>query len=135
MDVISIEEKPKNPKSNYAAVGLYYYPNSVIEISKKMVPSSRGEMEITSVNQEYLNMNQLKVKLLGRGHTWLDTGTHDSLVDASLFMRMMEQRQGLKVACPEEVAYRMGFIDKDSIIQLSEEYSNSYGDYLLKIID
>ena len=135
MDVISIEEKPKNPKSNYAAVGLYYYPNSVIEISKKMVPSSRGEMEITSVNQEYLNMNQLKVKLLGRGHTWLDTGTHDSLVDASLFMRMMEQRQGLKVACPEEVAYRMGFIDKNSIIQLSEEYSNSYGDYLLKIID
>ena len=135
MDVISIEEKPKNPKSNYAAVGLYYYPNSVIEISKKMVPSSRGEMEITSVNQEYLNMNQLKVKLLGRGHTWLDTGTHDSVVDASLFMRMMEQRQGLKVACPEEVAYRMGFIDKNSIIQLSEEYSNSYGDYLLKIID
>ena len=135
MDVISIEEKPKNPKSNYAAVGLYYYPNSVIEIAKKMVPSSRGEMEITSVNQEYLNMNQLKVKLLGRGHTWLDTGTHDSLVDASLFMRMMEQRQGLKVACPEEVAYRMGFIDKNSIIQLSEEYSNSYGDYLLKIID
>ena len=87
------------------------------------------------MNQEYLKRNQLKVKLLGRGHTWLDTGTHDSLVDASLFMRMMEQRQGLKVACPEEVAYRMGFIDKDSIIRLSKKYNNSYGDYLLKILD
>ena len=135
MDVISIEEKPKNPKSNYAAVGLYYYPNSVIEISKKMVPSSRGEMEITSVNQEYLNMNQLKVKLLGRGHTWLDTGTHDTLVDAALFIRMTEQRQGLKIGCPEEVAYRMGFIDKNRLLEMSKKYNNSYGDYLVKVID
>tara|TARA_B100002051_G_scaffold213472_1_gene205379 strand:+ start:1287 stop:2159 length:873 start_codon:yes stop_codon:yes gene_type:complete len=135
MDVISIEEKPENPKSNYAAVGLYYYPNSVINISEDLQPSSRGEKEITAVNQEYLRRNQLKVKLLGRGHTWIDTGTHDSLVDASLFMRMIEQRQGLKIACPEEVAYRMGFINEDSIIRLSEEYNNSYGDYLLKIIN
>ena len=135
MDVISIEEKPENPKSNYAAVGLYYYPNSVINISEDLQPSSRGEKEITAVNQEYLRRNQLKVKLLGRGHTWIDTGTHDSLVDASLFMRMIEQRQGLNIACPEEVAYRMGFINEDSIIRLSEEYNNSYGDYLLKIIN
>ena len=135
MDVVSIEEKPENPKSNYAAVGLYYYPNSVINISEDLQPSSRGEKEITAVNQEYLRRNQLKVKLLGRGHTWIDTGTHDSLVDASLFMRMIEQRQGLKIACPEEVAYRMGFINEDSIIRLSEEYNNSYGDYLLKIIN
>jgi len=135
MDVISIEEKPKKPKSNYAAVGLYYYPNSVINIAKGLKPSDRGEMEITSVNQEYLKNNQLKVKLLGRGHTWLDTGTHDSLVDASLFMRMIEQRQGLKIACPEEVAYRMGFIDKNAIRSLSKKYNNSYGDYLLKIIN
>mgnify|MGYP001307637895 FL=1 len=135
MDVISIEEKPENPKSNYAAVGLYYYPNSVINISEDLQPSNRGEKEITAVNQEYLRRNQLKVKLLGRGHTWIDTGTHDSLVDASLFMRMIEQRQGLKIACPEEVAYRMGFINEDSIIRLSEEYNNSYGDYLLKIIN
>ena len=135
MDVVSIEEKPENPKSNYAAVGLYYYPNSVINISEVLQPSNRGEKEITAVNQEYLRRNQLKVKLLGRGHTWIDTGTHDSLVDASLFMRMIEQRQGLKIACPEEVAYRMGFINEDSIIRLSEEYNNSYGDYLLKIIN
>ena len=135
MDVVSIEEKPKNPKSNYAVVGLYYYPNSVINITKGLKPSDRGEMEITSVNQEYLKNSQLKVKLLGRGHTWLDTGTHDSLVDASLFMRMMEQRQGLKIACPEEVAYRMSFIDKSEIEALSAKYNNSYGDYLLKIIN
>ena len=135
MDVVSIEEKPDRPKSNYAAVGLYYYPNSVIGISKDLKPSSRGEKEITAVNQEYLKRSQLKVKLLGRGHTWVDTGTHDSLVDASLFMRMMEQRQGLKIACPEEVAYRMGFINKDSITRLSKKYNNSYGDYLLKIIN
>ena len=135
MDVVSIEEKPERPKSNYAAVGLYYYPNSVIGISKDLKPSSRGEKEITAVNQEYLKRSQLKVKLLGRGHTWVDTGTHDSLVDASLFMRMIEQRQGLKIACPEEVAYRMGFIDKDSITRLSKKYNNSYGDYLLKIIN
>ena len=135
MNVLSIEEKPENPKSNYAAVGLYYYTNSIIEIARKIKPSNRGELEITSVNQEYLKRKELRVKLLGRGHTWLDTGTHDSLVDASLFMRMMEQRQGLKVACPEEVAYRMGFIDKNAIRFLSKKYNNSYGDYLLKIIN
>ena len=135
LDVLSIEEKPKKPKSSYAVVGLYYYPSSVAEIAKKIKPSERGELEITSVNQEYLKNNNLKVKLLGRGHTWVDTGTHDSLVDASLFMRMIEQRQGLKIACPEEVAYRMGFIDKNSIRLLSQKYNNSYGEYLLKIIN
>ncbi len=135
LDVLSIEEKPKKPKSSYAVVGLYYYPSSVANIAKKIKPSERGELEITSVNQEYLKNNNLKVKLLGRGHTWVDTGTHDSLVDASLFMRMIEQRQGLKIACPEEVAYRMGFIDKNSIRLLSQKYNNSYGEYLLKIIN
>ena len=135
LDVLSIEEKPKKPKSSYAVVGLYYYPSSVADIAKKIKPSERGELEITSVNQEYLKNNNLKVKLLGRGHTWVDTGTHDSLVDASLFMRMIEQRQGLKIACPEEVAYRMGFIDKNSIRLLSQKYNNSYGEYLLKIIN
>ena len=135
LDVLSIEEKPKKPKSSYAVVGLYYYPSSVADIAKKIKPSERGELEITSVNQEYLKNNNLKVKLLGRGHTWVDTGTHDSLVDASLFMRMIEQRQGLKIACPEEVAYRMGFIGKKSIKLLSQKYNNSYGEYLLKIIN
>ena len=135
MEVVSIEEKPENPKSNYAAVGLYFYDNSVIDISKSIKPSDRGELEITAVNQEYLKRKQLKVKLLGRGHTWLDTGTHDTLVDASLFMRLIEQRQGLKIGCPEEVAYRMGFISKDMLIKMSKKYNNSYGDYLVKIIE
>ena len=133
MNVLSIEEKPENPKSNYAAVGLYYYTNSVIEIAKEIKPSDRGELEITTVNQEYLKRDRLRVQLLGRGHTWLDTGTHDTLVDASMFMRMTEQRQGLKIACLEEVAYRMGFIEKDALLKMSKEYNNEYGDYLVKI--
>ena len=135
MNVTSIEEKPSIPKSNYAAVGLYYYPNSVVDIAKKTNPSKRGEIEITAINQEYLNQNKLKVKLLGRGHTWVDTGTHDSLVDASLFVRTIEQRQGLKIACLEEVAYRMNFIDKKSLKELSKKYNNSYGNYLIKILN
>ena len=135
MNVLSIEEKPLKPKSNYAAVGLYYYPNSVVDIAKKIQPSSRGEIEITSLNQEYLNQNKLKVKLLGRGHTWVDTGTHDSLVDASLFVRTIEQRQGLKIACPEEVAYRMNFIDSKKLEDISKKYDNSYGEYLMKILN
>ncbi|MAV64332.1 MAG: glucose-1-phosphate thymidylyltransferase [Pelagibacteraceae bacterium TMED237] len=135
MDVISLSEKPKKPRSNYAVVGLYFYDNSVVDISKNIKPSDRGELEITAVNQEYLRNKKIKVKLLGRGHTWLDTGTHDTLVDASLFMRLMEQRQGLKVGCPEEVAFRMGFIDRQTIIEMSKKYNNSYGDYLIKIIN
>ena len=135
MEVVSIEEKPQKAKSNYAAVGLYFYNNSVIDIAKNIAPSSRGELEITAINQEYLKRGALKVELLGRGHTWLDTGTHDTLVDASLFIRMMEQRQGLKIGCPEEVAYRMGFIGKESLIEMSKKYNNSYGDYLVKVID
>jgi len=134
MNVTSIEEKPQNPKSNYAAVGLYYYTNSVIDIAKNIQPSKRGELEITSVNQEYLKRKELSVKLLGRGNTWLDTGTHETLVDAAMFVRMTEQRQGLKIACPEEIAYRMGFIDEDSLLAMSKEYNNEYGDYLIKII-
>ena len=135
MNVTSIEEKPQNPKSNYAAVGLYYYTNSVVDIAKNIKPSDRGELEITTVNQEYLKRNELSVKLLGRGNTWLDTGTHETLVDAAMFVRMTEQRQGLKIACPEEIAYRMGFINKDSLLKMSKEYNNEYGDYLIKIID
>ena len=134
MNVTSIEEKPQNPKSNYAAVGLYYYTNSVIDIAKNIKPSKRGELEITSVNQEYLKRKELSVKLLGRGNTWLDTGTHETLVDAAMFVRMTEQRQGLKIACPEEIAYRMGFIDEDSLLTMSKEYNNEYGNYLIKII-
>ena len=134
MNVTSIEEKPQNPKSNYAAVGLYYYTNSVIDIAKNIKPSKRGELEITSVNQEYLKRSELSVKLLGRGNTWLDTGTHETLVDAAMFVRMTEQRQGLKIACPEEIAYRMGFINEDSLLAISKEYNNEYGNYLIKII-
>ena len=134
MNVTSIEEKPQNPKSNYAAVGLYYYTNSVIDIAKNIKPSKRGELEITSVNQEYLKRKELSVKLLGRGNTWLDTGTHETLVDAAMFVRMTEQRQGLKIACPEEIAYRMGFINEDSLLAMSKEYNNEYGNYLIKIV-
>ena len=134
MNVTSIEEKPQNPKSNYAAVGLYYYTNSVIDIAKNIKPSKRGELEITSVNQEYLKRKELSVKLLGRGNTWLDTGTHETLVDAAMFVRMTEQRQGLKIACPEEIAYRMGFINEESLLSISKEYNNEYGNYLIKII-
>ena len=134
MNAISIEEKPSKPKSNYAAVGLYFYTNSVIDIAKNIQPSNRGELEITTVNQEYLKRKELKVKLLGRGHTWLDTGTHDTLVDAALFVRMIEQRQGLKIACPEEIAFRMGFIDEKTLLDLGKKYNNKYGNYLQKIV-
>lgn len=131
--VVSIEEKPEEPKSNYAVVGLYFYPNDVVEKAKQITPSERGELEITSLNQLYLNENRLKVKLMGRGYAWLDTGTHESFLEASNFIQTIENRQGLKVACIEEIAYEMGYIDKNRLIELAQPLKkNQYGKYLLK---
>lgn len=133
-NVISIEEKPKEPKSNYAVVGLYFYPNSVVKIAKAIEPSDRGELEITTVNQEYLNSKDLKVELMGRGYAWLDTGTHESLLEASNFIQTIEKRQGLKVACLEEIAYEMGYINKEKLISLATPLKkNEYGQYLLRL--
>ena len=133
--VISIEEKPKNPKSNYAIVGLYFYPNDVIEKAKKVKTSERGELEITSINEMYLEDNRLKVEVLGRGYAWFDTGTHDSLLDASDFIRTIEKRTGLKIACIEEIAYQNAWINKKQLIKLAELFKKTeYGQYLLKII-
>jgi glucose-1-phosphate thymidylyltransferase len=132
--VASIEEKPENPKSNYAVVGLYFYTNDVIQIAKTIKPSDRGELEITTVNQEYLKRNDLKVQLLGRGFAWLDTGTHDSLMEAGQFIETIEKRQGLKVACIEEIAYNMKYIDKAQLNKLADPLKkNGYGQYLLKL--
>lgn len=134
--VLSIEEKPKAPKSNYAVVGLYFYSNSVVEIAKKLKPSARGELEITDVNKEYLKRGELTVKVMGRGFVWLDTGTFSSLLDAAMFVRIMEEREGLKIACIEEIAYRMGYINSDSLKQLAEPLLKSgYGEYLLKLLE
>jgi glucose-1-phosphate thymidylyltransferase len=133
--VISIEEKPKVAKSNYAVVGLYFYPNSVVEIAKKIKPSDRGELEITTVNQEYLADKNLKVEVMGRGFAWLDTGTHESLLEASNFIQTIEKRQGLKVACLEEIAYEMGYISKEKVIELATPLQkNEYGQYLLRFV-
>ncbi|WP_445757623.1 glucose-1-phosphate thymidylyltransferase RfbA [Polaribacter sp.] len=133
--VTSIEEKPENPKSNYAVVGLYFYTNEVVQIAKNIQPSHRGELEITSVNQQYLKNNNLKVQLLGRGFAWLDTGTHDSLMEAGQFIETIEKRQGLKVACLEEIAFRMNYIDAAQVKRLAEPLKkNGYGQYLLNII-
>lgn len=135
-NVLGIEEKPQHPKSNYAVVGLYFYPNRVIDIAKTIRPSARGELEITSVNQVFLKENSLKVQLLGRGFAWLDTGTHDSLAEASTFVEVVEKRQGLKVACLEEIAYRQGWIDASTLSRLAQPMTkNQYGQYLLKLID
>jgi len=133
-NAISIEEKPSAPKSNYAISGLYFYPNDVINIAKNQKPSDRGELEITDTNKYYLNEGRLKVEMLGRGYAWLDTGTHDSLLEASQFVQILEKRQGVKISCIEEIAYRMGYIEKDDLHKLGEEMKkNSYGKYLMKI--
>lgn len=133
---LSIEEKPTQPKSNYAVVGLYFYPNKVVEVAKNIKPSARGELEITTVNQQFLEDKQLKVQTLGRGFAWLDTGTHDSLSEASTFIEVIEKRQGLKVACLEGIAYRKGWIDKQKMRELAQPMiKNQYGQYLLKVID
>lgn len=133
---LSIEEKPLQPKSNYAVVGLYFYPNKVVEVAKGIKPSARGELEITTVNQCFLEDKELKVQTLGRGFAWLDTGTHDSLSEASTFVEVIEKRQGLKIACLEGIAYRNGWIDEDKMRELAQPMiKNQYGQYLLKVID
>lgn len=135
-NVLSIEEKPQRPRSNYAVIGLYFYPNKVVEIAENIKPSDRGELEITTVNQEFLKDGELKVQLLGRGFAWLDTGTHDSLSEASTFVEVIEKRQGLKLACLEEIAFKKGWIDRDRLRVLAAPMKkNQYGQYLLKLLE
>ena len=132
--VNKITEKPKNPDSIYAVVGLYFYPNDVIEIANELEPSDRGELEISSINQIYLNMNRLNVDIMGRGYAWLDTGTQEAMNNASNFIRSVEERQSLKISCIEEIAFRKGFIDANQLEKIAKDFSNQYGDYLRRII-
>ncbi|MDD5618253.1 MAG: glucose-1-phosphate thymidylyltransferase RfbA [Candidatus Omnitrophica bacterium] len=133
--VLKIEEKPKKPKSNWVVTGIYFYDNDVIKIAKGLKPSARGELEITDVNNEYLGQNKLRMKMLGRGYAWLDTGTHDSLIDASIFIKTIEERQGLKIGCIEEIAYKMGYIDKKGLFNLINSVSKEYGQYLARLAE
>jgi len=136
MNVLSIEEKPQQPKSNFAITGLYFYDNEVIEIAKNVKPSQRGELEISSINEEYLKMDKISVELLGRGFAWLDTGTHDSLIEAGTFVQTIEHRQGYKIACLEEIAYNNGWIDKQKILEIAEPLNkNGYGQYLKRLME
>ena len=133
---LSIEEKPENPKSNYAVVGLYFYPNKVVDVAASIKPSARGELEITTVNQEFLKDGELKVQTLPRGFAWLDTGTHDSLAEASIYVEVLEKRQGLKIACLEGIAYRQGWISRERMLEVAQPMlKNQYGQYLLKVVD
>jgi glucose-1-phosphate thymidylyltransferase len=134
-NVLSIEEKPSRPRSSWAVTGLYFYDNSIVRVTKGLKPSARGELEITDVNKVYLNDKKLKVMLMGRGHAWLDTGTYDSLIDASMFIKTVEDRQGLKIACIEEIAYNMGYISREQLLGLGRAIKTSYGDYLQKIAE
>ena len=132
-NINSIDEKPEFPKSNYAVIGLYFYPNTVIKFAKQVTPSKRGELEITSINEKFLKLNKLKVELLGRGFAWLDTGTPESLIEAGQLIKAIEKRQGLKVGCIEEIAFNKGYISKSQLLDLSKGYNNSYGEYLLNL--
>ncbi len=134
-NVVSIEEKPKSPKSNWVVTGLYFYDNEAVKIAKGLKPSPRGELEITDVNNEYIRRGKMKAKLLGRGYAWLDTGTYGSLIDASVFIKTIEERQGLKIGCIEEVAYRMGYINKKQLARLAQKIDTSYGEYLKGLIE
>jgi len=134
-NALSIEEKPRWPKSNYAVCGLYFYDNSVVKIASNLKPSARGELEITDVNREYLRKKKLKVKLLSRGYAWLDTGTHDALIEASMFIKAVEDRQGLKVGCIEEIAFRKGYINKKQLLRLARRTSVDYGNYLKRVCE
>ena len=135
-NVLDIEEKPEHPKSNYAVVGLYYYPNSVVQIAKDVEPSARGELEITSINQKYLELTNLKMQVMSRGYAWLDTGTHEALTEATEFVKAVEKRTGLKIACLEEIAFRMKYISKEQLAAIAEGYKKSgYGVYLRKIMN